>query len=426
MKFIFNIFLIHIIFLAYIYPSQAQSDSTGTTRNLSLQKALQMARQSNPVLKAEYFNISIAGTETVTAGLRPNLNLGNEGLQLIRASEFAKNTPWYSSQNREILWQISKPFQIAGQRKNRIEVADKNHRYSEKEYQEAERQLLLEVAEKWLAVWTVQKQLEVLEIAKANIDSLTQINQHRFEKQVVTETDLYRTALLSQQYDIRYKAMLQNWDNVKKELGAILGSFQNVDIDGKDNFHTVLHKDLDLLIMEASNNRSDIAATKQLIEVSNSNIKLQKSLAYPQPEIGLIWNPQNHVPYAGISFSIDLPLFNRNQGEIKKSYILKRQAEQQLSAIQNQMRTEVDIAYNRYIFHQQNATEFEAVIKKSQTILDNVKYAYLNGGTTIIDFLEAQRAWLEIREQYYEVLQQYKESYMQLLYATGLINQLAI
>jgi cobalt-zinc-cadmium efflux system outer membrane protein len=378
------------------------------------------------MLKTEHFNIAIAETEIVTAGLRPNLNLSNESLQLLNASEFAMNSPWHNNQNRQVFWQVSKPFQIAGQRKNKIEVADKNRIYSEKEYNEAERQLLREVAEKWLAVWAAQKQLEVLKIAQTNTDSLTQINQHRFANQVVTETDLYRTTLLSKQYDIQYKTLLQEWKNLKKELATLLGSVQNVEIDSEDPFYTTLNKDLNSLILEASDTRSDIIATKQLVEVFNSNVKLQKSLAYPQPEIGFIWNPQNHIPYAGISFSIDLPLFNRNQGEIRKSHLLKQQAEQQLLTIENQLHTDINAAYNSYTLHKQNATAFEAIVEKSQIILNNVKYAYLKGGTTIIDFLEAQRAWLETRERYYDVMRQYSQSYMQLLYVTGLINQLAM
>ena len=116
---------------------------------------------------------------------------------------------------------------------------------------------------------------------------------------------------------------------------------------------------------------------------------------------------------------------NRNQGEIKKSVILRQQAERQLLTIQSRLQTEVDIAFSSYKLQQENVKRFKSVLEQSQTILDNVRYAYLRGGTTIIDFLEAQRSWLETEQQYYDVLQQYHQSYVQLLFATGLINQIA-
>jgi cobalt-zinc-cadmium efflux system outer membrane protein len=147
-------------------------------------------------------------------------------------------------------------------------------------------------------------------------------------------------------------------------------------------------------------------------------------MAYPQPEIGLIYNSQNATPLVGIAVSIDLPFFNRNQGEIRKSQIIKDQAEQQLYTLQNQLQTEVSTAYASYRLQQRNMEEFESVLGRSQTILDNVKYAYLKEGTTIIDFLEAQRSWLDTQQQYFEALRQYHQSHIQLLYTTGLIDQL--
>jgi cobalt-zinc-cadmium efflux system outer membrane protein len=106
--------------------------------------------------------------------------------------------------------------------------------------------------------------------------------------------------------------------------------------------------------------------------------------------------------------------------------LLKQQAEQHLFTIQSQLQTEITTAYASYKLQQQNVQNFQIILEQSQTILDNVKYAYLKGGTTIIDFLEAQRSWLETQQQYYDALQQYRQSYIQLLYATGLINQLAL
>src|SRR5690554_1348508 len=240
-----------VVFVLLIgFIATAQSSYT-------LQAVLQAARENNQQLKAEQFHIAIAETDIITAKLRPNLSLSNESLQLLQTSEFIPNTSWHNNQNRQVMWQISKPIQIARQRKNKIEVADKNLLYTKNEYKEAERQLFLEVAEKWLAVRAVQKQLEVLKMAKANIDSLTQINQHRYKNQVVTETDLYRTELLSKQYDVQYKTILQEWNNLKKELGFLIGNSQGVEIDMDDNFYTNLNADLDSIIMQALNSRSD-------------------------------------------------------------------------------------------------------------------------------------------------------------------------
>lgn len=413
-----KLYLIIILNVLYSYSVTAQN-------NYTLQKALQLAKTNNPILKTEHYNVSIAQSDIITAGLRPNPILNNQTLQLMQTSQFSTAQNWYNVENRQVLWQLTKQFQIAGQRANKIDLANKNVSVSEKNYAEIERNLFAEVAEKWLEVWAAQKQLNIIEIAQNNIDSLIITNQVRFKNQVITQIDLLRTELLAKQYALQYKTSYQEVINKQKELAFLLGSKDSVSIDVSDNFTYTIPANFNSLVNQSLQQRSDIVTVKSLIDVSNSNVKLQKSLAYPQPELGFIWNPQNTVPYFGIYINIDLPIFSRNQGEIKKSHLLKNQADQQLYTIQDQLQTEISNAFASYQLQHQNLESFNTLLLQAQTILDSVKYAYLNGGTTIIDFLEAQRSWLETQQQYYETMQQYRLSYIQLLYTTGLINQLA-
>lgn len=399
--------------------------SAAAQYHYTLQQALQTARTKNPALKTEKFNIAIAQTDLITARIRSNPTLNNQSLQLMQPSRFPADAHWPNRQNRQVWWQLTKSFQVAGQRRYKIDAANKNFAFAEKSYTEIERNLFLEVAAKWLEVWSAQKQLDILSTAKGNIDSLVTTNQIRFKNQVITQTDLYRTELLSRQYAIQYKTARQNLANKQSVLRYLLGVQDSISIDMDDNFPFSIPQSMDSLLSQSLQNRSDILTAKSLIDFSDSNIKLQKSLAYPQPELGMIWNPQNSIPYFGIYATIDLPIFNRNQGEIKKSFLLKDQAEQRLYTTQNQLYTEIKTAFASYQLQQQNVGNFQTVLHQSQAILDNVKYAYLKGGTTIIDFLEAQRSWLEIQQQYYDALQQYRQSYIQLLHTTGLINQLA-
>lgn len=418
MVFHFKHIVFILCFLSLFFTATAQS-------NFTLQQALQTARANNPVLKTEQFNIGVAQTDVTTAKLFINPTFNFNYMNVAAKSYAEPNSNLYSAINNQYAFQFGKSFQVAGQRRYSIETANKNVAFLEKNYTETERNLFSEVAAKWLKVWTAQKQLDILITAKNNIDSLVISEQIRYKNQVITQTDLLRTELLSKQYTIQYKTAFQELINQQKELQFLLGVKDSISIDTEDNFLFSIPQDIDSLLTQSLQNRSDILTAKLFIDVSNSNIKLQKSLAFPQPELGFFYNPQNAVPYWGIYAAIDLPFFNRNQGEIKKSHLLKQQAEQHLFTIQNQLQTEITNAYASYQLQQQNVQNFQTILEQSQTILDNVKYAYLKGGTTIIDFLEAQRSWLETQQQYYEALQQYRQSYIQLLYATGLINQLA-
>lgn len=415
LKFVFG----GLLFFVFCSPAASQE-------NYTLQKALQAAKVNNPYLKTQQLNIGIAQADTITARLFPNPFLENEQYWLTNPNNLVPGTDLLNSQNIQMLFKYMQPIPIAGQRKNQIELARKNVSVSNYSYAELERNIFSDVAIKWLEVWTAQKQLEIIQIAKSNIDSLVLTNQNRYKNQVITQTDLYRTELLAKQYDIQLKNAMQVVTNRLNELKFLLGVDKSIGIDQSDEFMLQTFPVIDSLLQYSLKNRSDVQLTSSLIDASQTNIQLQKSKAIPQPQIGFVYSPQNGVSYLGPSFGLNVPLFDRNQGEIKKSYLLKEQADNQLIAVQNQIQTEIAVAYAKYQLQQQNLESFNVLLQQSQTVLDNVKYAYLKGGTTIIDFLEAQRSWLETQQQYYDAMQLYRQSYIQLLYATGLINQLAL
>ena len=418
MRFKSLLIIFGITFLSSILSVSAQNQ-------YNLRNALRMATENNPILKTQQFNSIVAETDIITSKLRPNPKLNNQTLFLAKPTSFPNNTDWFNPQNRQVWWQLTKVIQTPALRKSKIEYVQQNSILSQKNYHETERNILQEVALKWLDVWIAKKQLDILQIAKNNTDSLAKINLIRLEKEVITSTDLLRTELLANQYALQQKNNEQIYKSELINLKFLLGADENISIDFNDEFTLDYRSELDSLLQQSLLDRTDILVSQTNIKVAEANIHLQKALATPQPELGIIYNLQNSIPYLGIYGTIDLPFFNRNQGEIQNSKILKQQAEQDLKTIRFQVETELSVAYKNYYVQKQNIQNFNDLLAKSETILSNVKYSYLHGGTTIVDFLEAQRSWLDTQQQYYNSLQQYRESYIQLLYTSGLINKMA-
>jgi cobalt-zinc-cadmium efflux system outer membrane protein len=234
-----------------------------------------------------------------------------------------------------------------------------------------------------------------------------------------------RAELLASSYSIQFQTFQKEEESKRTELRNLMGTDQLVQVDLKDDFLNIPTDRVDSLIQYAFENRGDYLSVQSTIESANANIKLQRSLAIPRPELGVIWNPQNSVPYLVLYATMPLPFYNKNQGEIQKAILQKEQYDIQAAGVQQQIKTEITVAVQRLRSQQQNLEQFSDVLKKSQQILSNVKYAYLKGGTTIIDFLEAERSWLDNQRQYNDILQAYKQNYLQLLFTTGKINQLA-
>lgn len=418
MKKLFHSAVVTCILSCIHYVAFAQTTFTLAT-------AIDTARTNNPVLKAQYMNIAASEADVTTAKLRPNPNLSNQTMQLVDAGNFAPNTRWSNKANRQVLYQVTKPIQWPNQRKYKIETANKDVTVANADYQENVRNLSLNVGNSWINCWVLKKRLALLLDSRSNLDTLVQINELRYKNQVITQTDLARTKVLLDQYNLQLNVFRQDYMNELQNLRLLTGIPDSVDIDTLSQVQTIApNATLDSLIAQTLDNRSDVTLAKSNIDERNSNVKYQKALAVPQPNIGVFYNPQNAVPYVGFTAAIDLPFFNRNQGGIRKASIQAQQASQELSTTQRTVQIEVTTAYNTYQLQKQNLQKFTGILTQSQQILDNVKYAYLRGGTTIIDFLDAQRNWYDTRLLYYDALQSYYQSYIQLLFATGLINQL--
>ncbi|MDI9874029.1 TolC family protein [Flectobacillus rivi] len=392
---------------------------------ISLTHALKTATEQNPYMKVGALGVDASRADIVTAKLRPNPILNNQSLQALRPSQLANNPKLLTGESMQTWWQLTKEFQLSGQRKNRIDYANQNVKLAEKEYAEFQRGLYTDVAFKWVEAWNTRKQIDLLKTAVNNIDTLVTINSYRFKKQIITETELYRTQLIAKQYKIQISELNQELRQQLNELQLMIGAKENLSISTSADLGVDSFLKVDSLLADAYASRTDLQYFQTRQGVMESNIKLQQSLAFPKTEAGFIYNPQNTLPYFGIYATVELPFFDRNQGEIKKAKVQREQAITQIEAVQNTIRTEVQNASLQRETNQNNLKSYALITEQADQILKNVRYSYSVGGTTIIDFLEAQRSWLETQQQYTNLLHKYHQSQIQLLSVTGLINKLA-
>jgi cobalt-zinc-cadmium efflux system outer membrane protein len=382
-------------------------------------------RANNPFLKTEGFNVNIARSNVITSKLRPNPVLNNQSLQLVNSKYYPSGTEWNNGLNRQVWWQLTKPFQLPSLRKSKIELANQNLLLFQQGYGETVRNFSFDAANQWLNTWIIESRLDLIQQAYKNLDSLVRINKARLRNQVITETDLMRTQLLLEQYNLQLINANKDFKNEIQRLKFFIGSTDSIDVDIESPIEGIaLPDNLDSLYNTALSGRNDVRVAKSQIAFTESNIKLQKAIVLPVPELGMIWNPQNTIPYLGFFGTIKIPILDRNQGEIEKSKYMQLQAQQNLKNVELQLHTEIKAAFLSYRTEKENLKKFETILTQSQQVLENVRYSYLRGGTTIIDFLDAQRSWFDTRQLYLNELLSYHQSYIRVLFVTGLINQL--
>ena len=388
---------------------------------LTLKDAFLLARKNNPFYNAEKMNSEIAKSDITTAKLQYNPSFNISYIQVPNSKYYPENTGFLNPANRQISYQVSKSFQVHGQRKNKILQAENDYHLSQVNLTEYERNLFGDISDKWLDVWYATQKLLILKQAKANSDTLLKINQIRLKDQVITTTEFIRTQILSDQYNLMQLNAQQILKTQINELRFALGINDSILVNDNDaQFYLPIPDKYDTILNYALQKRTDIILSNGLAEKARTEIQLQKSLAYPQPEVGLNYGAQNQVPYVGTYLAIPIPAFNRNQGEIEKSKIALTQSQSLLSANILKVKTEVQTAYSEYVTYKSSYEKYKEIFNKSENVLKTVRFSYLKGGTTILDYLEAERNWFDLQNEYYEAYYNYKKSFLQLLFVSNL------
>ncbi|WP_420152953.1 TolC family protein [Siphonobacter sp.] len=387
----------------------------------SFRQTLKRVREANPTLQLQTLDIAASRSDEITAGLRSNPILNNQTLLQLSSKHLPADAGYLSRQNRQFWLQLTKEFDLYGKRTRRVAFAQGLTQVSEATLKENTRQVLRDVSLSWLDAWYASVKLDLLQQTQGNLDSLVAVNRVRLRNQVVSSSDLTRTEVFSERNAVLILTARQTYANQLMALQVQLGQTDSVQIDLKDPILSQVQ--FDSLLNYALEQRSDVQLARSGLEAAQRNVALQRVLAKPSNELGTIWNPQNAVPYVGVFLTFELPVFSRNQGEIQKSKILQQQAQDQRTFLEKRISVELRTAINTFRNHQRSIQRFEQLLRQSDQVLNSVRYSYVKGATTLVDYLEAQRAWYETRQSYFDALYDYRKSFVDVLYTSGLISE---
>jgi cobalt-zinc-cadmium efflux system outer membrane protein len=122
----------------------------------------------------------------------------------------------------------------------------------------------------------------------------------------------------------------------------------------------------------------------------------------------------------GFFFSAPLPVFNRNQGEIARVRAEQAQIRKALDALRAQISGEVVSAFQEYESTRALVAEIERdLLGPSEEARNTTAYVYKAGASSLIDVLDAQRAFNETMSAYYGAQADYRRASSRLASAVG-------
>jgi outer membrane protein, heavy metal efflux system len=168
---------------------------------------------------------------------------------------------------------------------------------------------------KWLEAWDAKMDMKLNYEAINSLDSLLKFSS------IDTSSSTYlRYVILDDQYDMYLLEAQSNYSDKIKDLKFTLGFNDSIVLDTNGFYYQNLNF-VDSVLIYGNKLHPSFKETAQAIQANKANLKLQKSLALVGPEVGLLANPQNKIPYFGVFFTQPLPVFDRNQQNIEQAKV---------------------------------------------------------------------------------------------------------
>lgn len=386
---------------------------------LTLAMAEREALEHNLVLRAQRYDILAADADITTADLptqNPQLTVNADILPT--GGAFAPDQKFYGAS-------IAFPFELGGKRDARVAVAQQAKSATSESVNDATRQLLLVVRTSFTDALAAKAALHLAEENLASLDSVVALNRIRVQAHDVAETELLRSEVASEQTRSDLASARIEYDNALTALQTVMGRtafVSGMDIDGD---LTALPSAPVGTLQEAKafarEHRSDLLALRNTLAAQEANRRLQEANAAIDLSVSADYSHQGSDTYYGSTLSLPLPLYNRNQGERAKAEVRVAQTEQQVRALEQQIDADTETAFREFAARRDIVDRQRAeILPRVQSVRSTVEYAYKTGGTTILDFLDAQRTYNDVMRAHFASLDALHRSAYALQAAIGI------
>jgi outer membrane protein, heavy metal efflux system len=380
---------------------------------------------NNPTLLADKFNIDESKAQEITAFLRPNptFTLSADGTQI--APDKGMWRPFAGTFESP---GVSYLHERQHKRELRRESAKKATLIAESNHADLERTLLFNLRGAFVSALQAKA---VLQLAKDNLayyDRVLDISRTRFQAGDIAQLDLDRLELQRVQYESDLQAAQENLETAKIQLLMLLNSrtpIDQFDVTGPFDFNDqILPRDEVRKI--ALDTRPDLKAAVEAIDKSQTDHKLAVANGSTDPTFSAWYthNSSNNNPFGintlGVSVSVPLRIFDRNQGEKLRTQLDITRNERLRDAAEAAVLSDVDSGYATLESDLILLRPYKAkYLQQSVRVRDTILFSYQHGGTALLDFLNAEAEYRSVQLNYLNLVGSYLTATAQLNQAVG-------
>lgn len=380
---------------------------------------------ANPILKADAISVDEMKAAEITAYLRPNpqFTLSTDGTQLA-----PHNGIWQPTKGTQLQDNFSYLHEREHKRELRLESAKQGTQIAVSQHEDLKRNLLFNLRVNFVAVLQAKAVLDLTKQQLNYYDNIIDISRHRNQAGGMAQVDLDRIELQRVQYESDWQSAEVNLRTAKIQLQQLLTDRTPVDefdVQGTFDFSDGLLP-LDHYRQAAIEHRPDLQAALQSIDQAKTNHKLAVANGSTDPTFSAwhTYNSSTNNPNAnqtiGMNVSIPLRIFDRNQGEKKRTYLDIGRDQQLEDATRLQVFADVDSAHAQVNSSLVLLRPYkEKYLAQATRVRDTVTFAWQRGSASLMDFLNAQSDYRQVELSYTQLIGTYLTTVSQLNLAVG-------
>lgn len=396
---------VHVIIVSIVLLS-ITSMKAQEKELLSFGEYLSLVGSKNLGYASQKYNVSMAEAAIRTANMFPDPQLEmettNNGVNQNMGYVYGASLGW--------------TLELGGKRKARVNLARNQSELSKLLLQDFFRNLRADASLGYINALKSKALLEVQQDSYKNMKQLAKSDSIRYRLGTIShvtskQSKLEAASLLNEVYQAESEEQ-----QALTSLSVFLGDSKIMDREVTGDLNA-FNRDfsIDDLILQALNERADLLAARQNTEVTKSLISLEK--ANRVIDLGISAGAERHteaineiapsptVNAVKIGISIPLKFSNKRNAGVKIAEMASSQAEIEYKQTEQAIRAEVMQAYQQYVATQKQLRQFHnGMLAEAQIILEGIIYSYKRGESSILEVLNAQRTYNNVRKDYYQVL----------------------
>ena len=400
---------------------------TGSGQNatlISLDQAIDLALAHNHSIRATRTLILQNQAQEITANLRPNPTLGADSqfVPFFSPQDFSGDN---LNQTQQFDVGIGYLFERGHKRQRRLQAARDQTAVTRAQVTDAERTLAFNVGQQFVSVLLAESTLQFALQDLQSFQQTVDISQAQLNAGALSEGDYLKIKLqlLQFQTDVSSArlAKVQALVGLREFLGynAVPADF---DVIGELEYRPI-PGNLEDLQMKGLHQRPDYRAAELGITAAQSQILLAKANGKVDINGTYDFTHVSGENTASIFVNFELPVFNRNQGEIARTGYALTQAQEQEQEASDTVLSDVANAYEALRSNDEVVQLYTSgYLKQAEDSRDISEYAYRRGAASLLDFLDAERSYRSIQLAYRQALASYMTALEQLKEAVGTRN----